>query len=215
MKLCAIAVDDEAASLKRFSRLAGELEGLELTGTFTDPSEAIEAVRSTSVDLVFLDIEMPQVNGLDLAEKLIEIKPSLDVIFITAYDKYALAAFQVYAIGYLLKPVDIADLRTHVERLLKRRNSNQANLNQPEESTQLKVSYTCFGRFQCKVIAKNQVNPAVLRFRTAKAEELVALLLYYKGAIVSKDNVNIDIFRRSKSNPPFSFSMFACQVKIS
>lgn len=101
--LRAYLVDDEFLALKRLGRLLDATERVEVAGSATDPSTALEFLQKQSVDLLFLDIQMPGMNGFELLAKL-SVQPM--VIFTTAYDKYALKAFEVNSIDYLLKPVE-------------------------------------------------------------------------------------------------------------
>lgn len=87
-----------------------------LIGSFQKPKEALIALNKTKVDLIFLDIEMPGLNGFQFLEKL--NKPEINIIFTTAYDKFALNAFRVNAIDYLIKPVDINELKDAVMRTI-------------------------------------------------------------------------------------------------
>lgn len=176
----AIAVDDESAALKRFERIAAEDGRISLEGKFLYAEDAIEFVREQQVDVAFLDIEMPEMSGLELAEKLMEIDPYLRVIFVTAYDQYALEAFRAHAIGYLLKPLDKNELTEQVDLLYRRYRPRTArNVNQ-----QLKIR--CFGEFSVRPDTGNE--PAI-RWKTAKAEELFALLIYYQGRVKPKESL--------------------------
>jgi two-component SAPR family response regulator len=178
-----IGVDDERIALDRFERILKEDARISVIGTFTRVSEAIEFVSRNPVDIAFLDIEMPGMNGLDLAERLAELKPHIEIVFITAYDKYALKAFQAHAIGYLLKPLDTVEVREQIDNLSRKLGYRQ----QPKESKYLTVK--CFGQLSCYA-GENATEP--IHWRTAKAEELFALLIYNRGKAVSKD-VIIDV----------------------
>lgn len=108
-------VDDEAhctASLEIHLTETGK--NIELCGIFNKPKEALAFLKSTDVDLLFLDIEMPLLNGFDLLNLLEEIK--FDVIFVTAYNQYAINAFKYAAFDYLLKPIDTASLQQCLNR---------------------------------------------------------------------------------------------------
>jgi two-component system LytT family response regulator len=175
-----VAVDDEIKALDRFGRLIKEEENITLIGSFTKPQEALEFIKNQEVDVVFLDIEMPQINGLELSEAIFELKPEIDVVFITAYDKYALEAFQVHAIGYLLKPIDLEDIKKQVANIMKRR------LARPKEKKSEKLFVECLGQFSC--FLEGNKNEKV-KWRTSKAEELFAFLIHYQGKPVSKDKI--------------------------
>src|SRR5215469_13058454 len=95
-------VDDEPLAVERLEWLLRESPGIEVAGSTTDPETAIHFLNGQPVDALFLDIQMPGINGFELLARLKE-QPS--VIFTTAYDRYALKAFEVNSIDYLLKPV--------------------------------------------------------------------------------------------------------------
>jgi two-component system LytT family response regulator len=110
----AFLVDDEVLALKRLRRLLLATGRIEIVGSTTEPSTALKFLLSESVDLLFLDIQMPGLNGFELLAKLMR-QPT--VIFTTAYDKYALRAFEVNSIDYLLKPVDPEQLQRALKKL--------------------------------------------------------------------------------------------------
>ena len=123
----AIAVDDESAALKRFERIASEDSRISIEGAFLYAEDSIEFVKKHLVDVAFLDIEMPEMNGLELAERLMEIIPYIRVIFVTAYNQYALDAFRAHAIGYLLKPLDSEEFTEQIDLLVKRYRSKPSD----------------------------------------------------------------------------------------
>ena len=97
----AIAIDDEPPALRIIERFAASAQELQLLGTFTSPAEALEVLRNGNVDLLFLDIQMPSISGLDFYQAL----PSEPmVIFTTGYSEYAVEGFNLKAVDYLLKP---------------------------------------------------------------------------------------------------------------
>ncbi|RTE09483.1 response regulator transcription factor [Paenibacillus whitsoniae] len=101
----AIIVDDEPLSVRRLKYMLAEFEELEICGAFLTPREAYEYARATPFQVAFLDISMPDVDGMSLSRLLLERDPSLSVIFVTGYDDYAVQAFEVNALDYLMKPV--------------------------------------------------------------------------------------------------------------
>jgi two-component system, LytTR family, response regulator len=114
MKLRAYLADDEALALKRLARMIEETGRFEIAGSSTDPEAAVEFLSRESVDALFLDIEMPGMNGFELLARLPH-QPA--VIFTTAFDQYALRAFEVNAIDYLLKPVEPEQLDRAIGKL--------------------------------------------------------------------------------------------------
>ena len=116
----ALIVDDEkhcSATLRyELEKLDSEIE---VVGEFNDPIEALMHFEKLAVDLIFLDIEMPRLNGFELLKQL--PVGNWGVVFTTAYDEFALKAFQYSAIDYLLKPVSAADLERALERYHQRK----------------------------------------------------------------------------------------------
>jgi two-component system LytT family response regulator len=111
-------VDDEPLAIERLERLLKNFEGLHIAGSATDPAEALEFLARESVDVLFLDIQMPGMNGFELLSRLPgEPQRQPFVIFTTAYDEYALRAFEVNSIGYLLKPIDPQQLEHALKKL--------------------------------------------------------------------------------------------------
>ena len=100
-------VDDEELALKRLARLLAAAAQVEVVGSSQDPVDALEAIEKTKPDLLFLDIEMPGMSGFEL---LAQLNAQPLVVFTTAYDRYALEAFGVNSVDYLLKPVEAAQL---------------------------------------------------------------------------------------------------------
>ena len=116
----AIILDDEKHSV---ATLAWKLEkfcpDVEVVAQFTDSAEALEHIRENPPDLLFLDIEMPRLNGFELLEEL-EDPVSFDVIFITAYDEFGIRAVKANALDYLLKPVQNQELKAAIEKYKKK-----------------------------------------------------------------------------------------------
>jgi two-component system LytT family response regulator len=101
--LRAYLVDDELPALKRLTRLLEATGRVEIVGSATNPAEAVDWLSNHQPDVLFLDIQMPGMNGFDLLASL-KLQPI--VVFTTAYDQYALRAFEVNSIDYLLKPIE-------------------------------------------------------------------------------------------------------------
>ena len=118
MSLKTIIVDDEPDSIKLLSlQLSQHCPEVEIAGMYTSSVKALPAIEKIQPDLVFLDIEMPIMNGFELLEKILHLPFS--VIFITAYNQYALKAFRFSAIDYLLKPIDKSELVRSMEKVRK------------------------------------------------------------------------------------------------
>ncbi|HKK78890.1 MAG TPA: LytTR family DNA-binding domain-containing protein [Phaeodactylibacter sp.] len=104
-KVKTIVVDDEPLARARIIKLLGEFDYIQLIGECKNGQEAREAIANYQPDLVFLDIQMPDLNGFDVLSDE-SLQPLPFIIFVTAYDQYALKAFDVQAVDYLLKPYD-------------------------------------------------------------------------------------------------------------
>ena len=104
-KIKVLVADDEPLARERLSGLLSQEPDIEMVGQARDGEEAVTAIHDDSPDLVFLDVQMPQMSGFDVIEAVGSDKMPL-VIFVTAYDQHALKAFQVRALDYLLKPFD-------------------------------------------------------------------------------------------------------------
>jgi DNA-binding LytR/AlgR family response regulator len=115
-----LLVDDEQLALDRLRTYFQEIEGVEVVGHANDGNEALDQIKALTPDLVIMDVQMPERNGLSAAAH-IDIDPRPELIFVTAHEHYAPDAFDVDAADYLLKPVRFDRLRQAVDRARKRR----------------------------------------------------------------------------------------------
>jgi two-component system, LytTR family, response regulator len=117
----AVVADDEALARAKLRQLLSEERGIDVVGEAANAEETFELVRATKPHVVFLDIQMPGMDGLDIAAELGSGKsgPAPHIIFTTAHDQYALRAFEVHAVDYLLKPFTRERLGSAVERARK------------------------------------------------------------------------------------------------
>jgi two-component system, LytTR family, response regulator len=104
-RIRALVVDDEPLAREMIREMLENDSEVEIVGECANGREAVEAIRSSAPDLVFLDIQMPELGGFEVLESL-DPKATPHVIFVTAYDQYAVRAFEVHALDYLLKPYD-------------------------------------------------------------------------------------------------------------
>jgi two-component system LytT family response regulator len=138
----AIAVDDEPIALDIIKSLASKVPFLDLKATFTDAFKALEYLQKENVDLLFLDIKMPDISGIDLFNSLSK-KPL--VIFTTAYSEHAVTGFELDAVDYLLKPFSLA-------RFLKGCNKAFELYNSRNEETAVDYVYIKTGYDQVKLL---------------------------------------------------------------
>ena len=109
-------VDDESLALSRLKRLLNE-NGIEDITAFDNPIEALKEITKTKFDAVFLDISMPNITGLELADSIIQLEPKTFIIFQTAHSEFALEAFKSGGIGYLIKPIESNDIKNILEKI--------------------------------------------------------------------------------------------------
>jgi two-component system, LytTR family, response regulator len=119
----AFLVDDEALALNRLQRMLATTKRVQVIGTSTDPTEALPAIIEAKPDILFLDIEMPGMTGFEM---LTHLQPQPWVVFTTAYDRYALEAFGVNSVDYLLKPIETAQLDRALDKIERLRASAAA-----------------------------------------------------------------------------------------
>jgi len=110
----ALIVDDEPVARRRIRRLLADEADVAVVGEAEDGREAVDAIRTMHPNLVFLDVQMPEADGFEVVRKLGTAMPQ--VVFVTAYDHYALSAFEIHALDYLLKPFNRARFQQSVAR---------------------------------------------------------------------------------------------------
>lgn len=163
-----ICVDDEKLVLERNMKLCRELPGLEDIQGFSKAADALNWLKEHPADICLLDIDMPDMNGLQLAAKVKEMQPDAAVIFVTGYSHYALEAIRLHASGYLMKPVAREQLEKEVEYALSVRHTPRV----PHIMAQT------FGEFELLIDGKP------LAFKRSKAKELLAYLVDLHGGSV-------------------------------
>ena len=124
--LRAMVVDDEELAREELCFLLGQDPEIELVGQAADGVEALRLAGELQPDVLFLDVQMPGLTGFEVARRLIEASVPTQLVFVTAFDQYAIDAFSVNAVDYLLKPVDLARLEQTLDRARKRLMSEQA-----------------------------------------------------------------------------------------
>ncbi|MBU5428066.1 response regulator [Tissierella pigra] len=179
-----ILIDDESIALDLLRFKLSSYKDVNIVGSYTNPLEALKEVKKIQPDVIFLDIEMGEVNGLEVAELFTKELAAVEIVFITAYSKYAVDAFEINAIDYLLKPVQEKRLNKTIERL---RQKTMGNHEIETLDNGLKVN--SFGTFQ---VLDSMDNPLI--WRTQKSKELFAFLWNKKGEAISKMLIMDEIF---------------------
>lgn len=178
----AILVDDEPLMLKRFARLSQEIPDLHIVGQFESSQEALEYAEANPVELAFLDVAMPIMNGIELAKKLRENRKDILIVFVSAYDEYIWDSNKVGGDYYIIKPYDRETLEMVMDRI---------RLIAQRQKKELYIQ--TFGRF---VVFRNG-KPVPL---TGKAKEILALIVTRRGREIS----NEELFSIIWENRPYS-----------
>lgn len=160
-----LIVDDRQLAVNAMKKIMKRIDAGGIHIGVNSVEEALEILNNKIIDVAFLDIEMPGINGMNLAWNMKKLSPDTNVIFVTGHSEYAIEAHEVYASGFLLKPVDEKDVRKALE-----------NLRYPIRSS-LKdtIWIQCFGKFE--VFYKGEV----VHFNRSKTKELFAYLIDQKG----------------------------------
>lgn len=161
-----LVVDDKQLAVNAVVRIVITLDPEGTCEGVRTADAALEYVRTHAVDVAFLDVEMPQMTGLELAKRIKDVRPNINIIFVTAYEEYAFEAHKLYASGYLLKPVKEEAVRAALE-----------NLRHPVQLEKTdKLQVRCFGNFDVFV------NDQPLRFKRTKSKEMLAYLIDRRGS---------------------------------
>lgn len=168
------AVDDETHTLKRFERIVQNYKEVELCGLFETGTELLDYLKEHTLDAVFLDIEMPEMNGLILSQQLLDIDGNIDIVFITAFNQYAVDAFELQAIDYIMKPLKKERLEKTLSRLLK----TKVIVAKPN-----KPFVQCFGDFEVFI------NGEAMVWKNTKAKEILAFLIHKSGVSVNWEKI--------------------------
>src|SRR6188472_2943080 len=120
MSLRAIVVDDEQLAREELCYMLEQMGNVEVVAQAGNGLEAVALVERLSPDLLFLDVQMPGINGFEVAHRLIQTGAPPSIVFVTAFDRHAIEAFEVNAVDYLLKPVEAARLEQALERARRR-----------------------------------------------------------------------------------------------
>ncbi|SEM69941.1 Two-component response regulator, SAPR family, consists of REC, wHTH and BTAD domains [Paenisporosarcina quisquiliarum] len=176
-----ILVDDEDLSLFTLEKKLQEFPNIHIIKTYNSQEHILSDLRTTHVDVAFLDIEMADLNGLDLAEAILSIQPSIQIVFVTAHSEYAIQAFELNSIDYLLKPITTKRLLKTINRLTK---IVEVSRNHEDRTDVISTSVPyikCFNELQ--VFRNGQL----IHFKTAKVKELFGFFLTNINTYINRD----------------------------
>lgn len=177
-----IIVDDEEPAVKTLIKIINKIKPESEVNGFTSPTKALEFLQRNPADVVFLDIEMYGLNGIELAKKFKDECNNINIIFVTGYSEYALEAVSLRASGYLLKPVSEEKIIEELE-----------NLRNPiEKSSNHRIRVQTFGNFEIFV------DHEPVTFRRSKSKEILAYLVDKKGTSVTNAELAAVLFEEKE-----------------
>ena len=183
-----ILVDDMLLDLQLFELKCADMPDFEIVGKFTDPNAAIEYAAGHVVDFALLDIDMPGMDGIHLAQALRRLRSDIIIVFATAHPKFAVEALKMKADYIIFKPFDREDIADVMERakLLRRRQCKR-------------IHFHTFGAFDMLV------DGEPVHFRSGKAKELMALCVYRDGRPVSIHEIVENLWGENAAAPSRSW----------
>ncbi|MBV7274513.1 response regulator [Clostridium sp. PL3] len=173
-----LIVDDEISTLEEIEFYVKKYKEFDCCVACKNSVEALEQAEKQPFDIVLLDIDMPVINGLELADRLLNIFPGMKVIFITAYNHYATEAFEVNAIDYVLKPIREERLFKALDRLVGKKVDDHKN-----KKGNYEIYIQTFGRLVVKV------GGEVVKWNRQKSSEIFAYLLENRDVPVHKEKL--------------------------
>ncbi len=174
-----LLVDDEKMSLELLkAELSSVVEGETIAG-FQDPNKAYDYAKEHTCDVAFLDIEMPEINGITLGKMLKEINPQINLIYVTAYSNYGMEAFSLHASGYVLKPVTADAIRRELKEI---------RYPKMPAKNQKRLRAVTFGQFDLLL------DGEPVRFGRAKSKELLAYLIHKRGGGLNRKELAAVLF---------------------
>ena len=179
MNIKCVAIDDEPLALKQISNYIERTPDLELIGALNNAIEAYDFIEKHDVDLLFVDINMPELSGMDFAKSLNE---KLGVIFTTAYSEYAIEGFKVNAIDYLLKPIGYDSFKSAVKKAQKRLgqvNKEKEEIEGSDDYLYLKSEYKLI-RIELKSIKYIEGMREYVRIHLSDQKPVITLLSFKK-----------------------------------
>jgi len=182
--ISAVIIDDERHAIKEIKFYLKKYTEISVVASFVNPLEALKKLPELKPQLVFLDIQMPQLLGIDVGSSILDILPETEIVFVTAYDQYAMEAFELNAIAYILKPIGQERFENSMRKVIKRVQKTKPVISRKR----LKVQ--CFGTFKVR-----WEDEEPLKWRSEKTKEVFAYLLMNAGKEFTRDQIIEVVFR--------------------
>ncbi len=180
-----LLADDEPYALKHLKRVVSEAVPDSHVKSVGTAEDAINAASENHPDVIFLDIQMPDRDGLSVAKEIRSISPDTNIIMVTAYKEYALDALNLFVSGYILKPADTEDVKRVME-----------NLRYPKPAKHDGLYVRCFGNFEVFM------DGVPVKFERNMAKEVFAYLIDRRGAAVSVGQICASIWEEANEKSP-------------
>ncbi|RKD25894.1 hypothetical protein BEP19_02910 [Ammoniphilus oxalaticus] len=178
----AILVDDEPLALDFLEHQINKISNIVIVEKLTNLEIAEREKLLQNIDLVFLDIEMPGKNGLELAEQLLEVNKNLAIVFVTAFHEYAVQAFELNALDYVLKPAQTDRLQKTITRIKTQLQDRSRPL-----ARESKLQFNLFGKLTYNTSGNSPRK--VIQWRTSKAQECFLYLLHHQKKTAQKSEL--------------------------
>ncbi|MET3506412.1 response regulator [Halalkalibacter oceani] len=180
-----IIIDDESAMHLIMTRMLGKLPDLEVAGCFSDTASASRFIAQHEVHIAFVDISMPQESGMQFAERMAMNHPDLYIIFVTSHKDYALDAFELSALDYIVKPVSLERIEKAVTRAKAVHQFNRTSVVEPAANS---VQIYTLGGLEVRTSAGS------VRWISRKSSELFGFLLLHRRRIVTRARIIHEVF---------------------
>lgn len=166
-----LCIDDEPYVLQQIMLICKESGCFSSVSGFTKTNEALSFLEKNPVEVIFLDINMPDIDGLSLAVKIKDSYPQVAIFFVTSYEEYVLKAFQLHADGYLTKPISVETVKNEMAHIEKQKHRFKTNTD---------INIQTFGNFEV------YVKGTAVKFERKKSKEILAYLVDKKGTGVTR-----------------------------
>lgn len=165
-----VLIDDEVPALKELQYLLSSYNNIHISGMYTNPIKALDAIEKSKPDVIFLDINMPYINGMEFVAKMKNSNIEAKIIFVTAYQEFAINAFAINAFDYILKPIDSVRFNKTMERLIEGYNIELSSSKSSGEISNIMIidDSSIDRKIICKILKKRLENIKIFEEENGK-----------------------------------------------
>lgn len=179
-----LLIDDEELALEVLERMLSRIDDIRIVGKYTDPGLVLEQIDAIEADAVFLDLEMGAIHGLQFAEELYNRQKAIEIVFVTSYSQFAIEAFDLNAVDYLLKPVSPERLQKTMDKLKQR-----LVIQELEKNTATAVGMNYYIHVMGTFWLSSDSFNLQIKWRTKKVKELFVYLWHYKEQPIHRTRI--------------------------